>query len=92
MKDQKFALVMTAEDKRQLDALARQERISQAAVLRRLIWAAAQQIVVVEAGRDGPYSKVSDVLPPRRQQAPAANGAAMAAPPPPLFDQEEVPF
>lgn len=49
-------------------------------------------IVVVEAGRDGPYSKVSDVLPPRRQQAPAANGAAMAAPPPPLFDEEEVPF
>lgn len=43
MKDQKFALVMTAEDKRQLDDLARQERISQAAVLRRLIWAAAQQ-------------------------------------------------
>ena len=43
MKDQKFALVMTAADKRQLDDLARQERISQAAVLRRLIWAASQQ-------------------------------------------------
>jgi len=43
VKDQKFALVMTAEDKRQLDDLARQERISQAAVLRRLIWAASQQ-------------------------------------------------
>lgn len=45
MKDQKFALVMTAEDKRQLDALARQERISQAAVLRRLIWAASQHAI-----------------------------------------------
>lgn len=41
MKDQKFALVMTTEDKRALDNLARQERISQAAVLRRLIWQAA---------------------------------------------------
>jgi len=55
-------------------------------------------IVTVEAGRDGPYNKVSEVLPPRRQQqAPAANGAARAAmavmtPPAPLWDEEEAPF
>lgn len=40
-KIEKFGLVMTVEDKQALDDLARQERISQAAVLRRLIWQAA---------------------------------------------------
>ncbi|MCB0189187.1 MAG: hypothetical protein KDE31_33185 [Caldilineaceae bacterium] len=50
-------------------------------------------IVVVEAGRDGPYNKVAEVLPPRRaQQAPATNGAATVAPPLPLSDDEVVPF
>lgn len=40
---EKFGLVMTAEERKALDSLARQERISQAAVLRRLLWAASQQ-------------------------------------------------
>jgi hypothetical protein len=40
-KEQRFGLVMTTEERKALDALARQERISQAAVLRRLIWQAA---------------------------------------------------
>lgn len=42
-KDQRFGLVMTNEERRALDGLARAERISQAAVLRRLIWQAANQ-------------------------------------------------
>jgi len=42
-KEQRFGLVMTTEERKALDDLARQERISQAAVLRRLIWAASQQ-------------------------------------------------
>lgn len=40
-KDERFGLVMTGEERKALDDLARQERISQAAVLRRLIWQAA---------------------------------------------------
>ena len=40
-KTKKFGLVMTEAERKALDDLARQERISQAAVLRRLIWAAA---------------------------------------------------
>lgn len=40
---EKFGLVMTTEERKALDDLARQERISQAAVLRRLIWQAAMK-------------------------------------------------
>ncbi len=40
-KDQRFALVMTVEESKALDSLAQMERISKAAVLRRLIWTAA---------------------------------------------------
>lgn len=40
-KDQRFALVMTTEESKALDSLAQMERISKAAVLRRLIWQAA---------------------------------------------------
>ena len=40
-KVEKFGMVMTVEEKQALDDLARLERISQAAVLRRLIWQAA---------------------------------------------------
>lgn len=42
-KIERFGLVMTHEERRALDNLARAERISQAAVLRRLIWQAACQ-------------------------------------------------
>lgn len=41
-KVEKFTLVMTTEDRQALDRLAREERISQAAVLRRLVWQAAK--------------------------------------------------
>ena len=43
MKDQKFALVMSAEDKTTLHDLAYQERVSAAELLRRLIAQAAKQ-------------------------------------------------
>lgn len=42
-KDQRFGLVMTPDERRALDELARTERISQAAVIRRLVWQAAHQ-------------------------------------------------
>lgn len=48
-KEQRFGLVMTTEERKALDDLARQERISQAAVLRRLIWAASQH--AIQAGQ-----------------------------------------
>lgn len=49
-------------------------------------------IVVTENGRDGPFSKVSDVLPPRRPQP--AKPVAAEPPPPDWLDgeTEEVPF
>lgn len=40
-KEERFGLVMTLEERKALDSLARLERISQAAVVRRLIWQAA---------------------------------------------------
>lgn len=42
-KEQRFGLVMNDEERKALDNLARQERISQAAVLRRLIWKAYEE-------------------------------------------------
>jgi hypothetical protein len=43
MKDQKFALVMSAEEKTALHDLAYRERVSAAELVRRLIWIAAQK-------------------------------------------------
>lgn len=43
MKDQKFALVMSAEEKAALHDLAYRERVSAAELVRRLIWIAAQK-------------------------------------------------
>lgn len=52
-KIEKFGLVMTREERQALDDLARQERISQAAVLRRLIWQAAQKTLPTAPYRVG---------------------------------------
>lgn len=45
MKDQRFDMMLTADDKDALKRLAEAERLPAAAVVRRLIWAAAQQQV-----------------------------------------------
>ena len=44
MRDQRFGLVLTEAEKEALDRLAEKERISAAAVLRRLLWAEAQNL------------------------------------------------
>ena len=44
MRELRFGLVLNEEESEALQALAERERISQSAVLRRLIWAAAQSM------------------------------------------------
>ena len=46
MKDQRFDMMLTAADKAALKRLAEAERLPAAAVVRRLIWQAAQQHAV----------------------------------------------
>ena len=59
-KEERFGLVMNTEERRALDDLARQERISQAAVLRRLIWAASQQHAIKGGQPAQPARAASD--------------------------------
>ena len=44
MRDLRFGLVLSKEESQALQALAERERITQAAVLRRLLWQAAQNL------------------------------------------------
>lgn len=44
MRDIRFGIVLSEEESRALQALAEHERITQAAVLRRLLWKAADEM------------------------------------------------
>jgi hypothetical protein len=51
-RDQRFPVVMTKRERQALDRLAEQERLSAAAVVRRLIWYEAQKRGIVNAFGD----------------------------------------
>lgn len=53
MKDERFALVLTKEEKKALQLLAEHERLSAAAVVRRLIWDAASAGQPAATGKKG---------------------------------------
>lgn len=53
MRDLRFGLVLSEEESQALQALAERERITQAAVLRRLLWQAAQNLPPANPYRAG---------------------------------------
>lgn len=52
-RDQRFPVVMTKRERKALDCLAHRERISAAAVVRRLIWREAQERGIIERLQGG---------------------------------------